>query len=198
MQEDSYKYRKVNDYSPKSQYFITTACFSWSLLAFFLTKCFRPMKYGFRSNFHWGINWIYQVVLALYKQVTSCACYKVTSNFSIWSVVLVTYQLGFRGDYFFFSLSVNCGSRAFTSFILDISLASLIGLSCCPIFFLFFSFSFFNNARCLVLLLCLCFLSFLCQNFLTFFSPASSDSTLVAMGYQFAMIPKATSALIPG
>ena len=45
---------------------------------------------------------------------------------------------------------------------------------------------------------CLCFLFFLCRNFLTFLSPASSDSTLVAFGYLFASITKASSALIPG
>ena len=140
---------------------------------------------------------IFQVVLALYEQVTSCACYKVTSNFSVWSVVLVTYQLGFRGDYFFFSLSVNCGSWAFKSFILDTSPTYLIGLSCCPIFFLFFIFLSLTMQGDWFYY-CLCFLSFLCQNFLIFFSPASLDSTLIAMGYLFAMIPKASSALING
>ena len=148
---------------------------------FLFAKMFPTKAIWFSIEFSLRYKLNYQVVLALYEQVTSCTCYKVTSNFSIWSVVLVTYQLGFRGDYYFFSFSVNCGSRAFTSFILDTSPAYLIGLSCCPIFFLIFYFSFFNNASCLVLLLCLCFLSFLCQNFLTFFSPASSDSTALLL-----------------
>ena len=70
-------------------------------------------------------------------------------------------------------------------------------MSCCPIFYLFFRFLSLR-VQGVWFYCCLCFLSFLCQNFLTFLIPAFSDSTLVAMGYLFATIPKASSALIPG
>ena len=125
----------------------------------------------------------YLVVLASYVQISSGACYEVTSNSSIWSMVLVSVRISQRSF-----LLMEC-SLALKLFILDTTTAYLIGLSC-PNFFTYLSLSFFENTMCLVLLLCLWFLSFLCHNFLTFLSQTSSDSTLVAIGYLFVSIPR--------
>ena len=136
------------------------------------------------------------------NSVPGCACF-VRTNFIGW--LLWCYEKFFNlicgpcisWDFaatISFSWSTNCSSLALKLFILDTTTAYLIGLSC-PNFFTHLSFSFFNNTRCLVLLLCLWFLSFLCHNFLTFLSEASSHSTLVAIGYLFVSIPKASSPL---
>ena len=147
----------------------------------FSTKC------GFRIFIDVKTNWIYLVALALYVQVTLGAAImlRVISPFDPCSL----YQLGFRGD-IYLPWSVNCICREFELFILDTASAYLIGLSRPNV--LTYRFVFF-----LQILLSL-FLFFLCHNFLTFLGPASSDSTLVAIGYFFASITEASSALIPG
>ena len=104
------------------------------------------------------------------------------------------YQLGFRGD-IYLPWSVSCSCRAFELFILDTAPAYLIKLSRANVL----TYRFLSpKIQGIWFYYCLCFLFFLCHNFLTFLSPASSDSTLVAIGYLFASITMASSALIPG
>ena len=130
------------------------------------------------SNFYWGTetNWIYLVALASYLQVNLGAAImlRVISLFDPCSL----YQLGFRGD-IYLPWSVNCSCRAFELFRLDTAPAYLIGLSRPNVLTYLFVF-FLQKYKVSGFIIVCVFFSFFVT---TFLSPASSDSTLVAIGY---------------
>ena len=129
------------------------------------------------SNFHWGINWLNLPGCARFVLTSYIGCcYNVTSNFSIWFVFLVS--VGFRGD-IYLPWSVNCSCRAFELFILDTAPAYLIGLSRPNVLTYLFVF-FLQKYKVSGFIIVCVFFSFFVT---TFLSPASSDSTLVAIGY---------------
>ena len=138
----------------------------------------------------------YLVVLASYVQISSGACYEVTSNFSIWSVILVSW-------------SVGISQRPFPSH--GVSIVVVLRLSYlyltqlrrtwldCHVQIFLLTFPFLSSRVQGVWFYCCVSDFFLfCHNFLTFLSQASSDNTLVAIGYLFVSIPKASSALSLG